>query len=152
MRPRRLGCALGGRSTSPLDNPMLRLATITACAAVGSVAFAADSPRWIQMSGGAWEAQALPFREIEKSLRPLVIAASQGMGRIPEWKTYTFQYQGQHTPLGRRYVYINAFCDLPKNHPSDTWVLVLDGGACFFQAKYDPESKQLYDVSVNGIG
>ena len=130
---------------------MLRLATLTACALIGSAAVAADSPRWIQMSGGTWDAQALPFTEIENSLRPVVVAASQGMGRIPEWKTYTFQYQGRRTALGHRYVYINAFCQWPTNHPLDAWVEVFDGGACFFQAKYDLESKKVYDVSVNGV-
>jgi hypothetical protein len=28
----------------------------------------------------------------------------------------------------------------------------VDRGACFFSAKYDPATKQLYDLEVNGVG
>jgi len=48
-------------------------------------------------------------------------------------------------------VFINAFCAAPQRHSVTEWVQVKDGGACFFNAKYDPESEQVYDVVVNGI-
>ena len=70
---------------------------------------------------------------------------------MPDWKSYTFQYQGLRTRLGHQYVYINAFCDDPRHHSLAEWVEVRDGGACFFRAKYDPVSKQVYDVYVNGV-
>jgi len=76
---------------------------------------------------------------------------ASGRGRLPDWKSYTFQYQGRRTMLGRKYVYINAFCDDPRHHSLTQWVEVFDGGACSFRAKYDPESKQVYDVEVNGV-
>jgi hypothetical protein len=130
---------------------MLRPATLIAAVLLGAVAIAADSPRWVEMSGGAWEPQPVLFAQIESALRPMVTAAAQGRGRLPDWKSYTFQYQGRRTMLRRKYVYINAFCDDPRHHSLTQWVEVFDGGACFFRAKYDPESKQVYDVEVNGV-
>jgi hypothetical protein len=130
---------------------MLRPATSVVAVLLGAVALAADSPRWVEVSGGAWEPQSVLFAQIESALRPMVAAAAKDRGRLPEWKSYTFQYQGRRTMLGRKYVYINAFCDDPRHHFLTEWVGVLDGGACFFRAKYDPESKRVYDVEVNGV-
>ena len=130
---------------------MLRLVTLVAGVLVGAAALAGDSHRWIEISGGAWDPHALPFVDIENSLRPLVVVATRDRGGMPEWGTYKFQYQGRRNPLGRKYVYINAFCDAPAHHPVTEWVQVKDGGACFFNAKYDPQSQQVYDVVVNGI-
>jgi len=86
-------------------------------------------------------------------LKTTIPTAAVGRGRAPDWRTYTFQYQGQTSLLGHRYVRINAFCDSRGNHPglASAWVEVFDGGACFFSAKYDAVKKQLYDVQVNGV-
>jgi hypothetical protein len=130
---------------------MLRFVSLIAGVLVGAAALASDSQRWIEISGGAWGPHALPFADIENSLRPLVVAAARDRGGVPEWRAYTFQYQGRRDPSGRKYVYINAFCAAPQRHSVTEWVQVKDGGPCFFNAKYDPESKQVYDVVVNGI-
>jgi len=151
VRPRRSGAWSCGPSTSPLDNPMRRFATFVAAVLLSAAAFAADSPRWVEMSGGAWSPQSSLFAEIEGALRPAITAEAKGRGSMPDWKSYTFQFQGRRTVLGRKFVYINAFCDDPKHHSLTEWVEVFDGGACFFRAKYDPESKQVYDVDVNGV-
>jgi hypothetical protein len=61
---------------------------------------------------------------------------------------YKRQYWGE-IEEGRRVVFVNAMCRAP-----DVWkqnkVLVLDGGDCFFQVKYDPERGIFYDLQVNG--
>jgi hypothetical protein len=131
---------------------MLRLAALVAATLVAAAALAGDSQRWIEVSGGAWRPVSLPFADIENSLRPLVVAAAGDRGGLPEWSAYTFQYQGRHTSSGRKFVYMNAFCDAPERHSLTEWVQVKDGGACFFNAKYDPESRRVYDVVVNGKG
>jgi len=129
-----------------------RLVALIASVLVGAAAFAGDSQRWIEISGGVWGPHALPFPDIESSLRPLVVAAARDRGDMPQSSSYTFQYQVRRNPVGRKYVYINAFCDAPQHHSLTEWAQVKDGGACFFNAKYDPESKEIYDVVVNGIG
>src|SRR5215469_15199592 len=130
----------------------MRVVTLALALLLSLVATAADSGRWIKISGGAWEPQGTDFPALEKAFRLAVTAASQNHGRIPEWQSYTFQYQGRRTLLGRRYIYINAFCDDPKRHSLEQWVQVKDGGACFFNGKYNPESGEVFDLSVNGVG
>ena len=72
---------------------------------------------------------------------------------MPPWTDYTFQYQGQSSLIGRHYVLVNAFCESNRDQSSYrvTWVKVLDGGACYFSAKYEPGTKRLYDLEVNGV-
>jgi hypothetical protein len=114
---------------------------------------AADPPQWIEVGGGAWKPKPEVLSQAEAALRTAVPTAAANRGHLPEWHSYTFQYQGRSPLLGRRYVFVNAFCDDPAHHPNlaKTWVEVFDGGACFFSAKYDPDSHQLYDLAVNGI-
>ncbi len=71
---------------------------------------------------------------------------------LKKWNTYRFQYQGQEEK-GRKFIYINAFCDLhnPKGRNlSKNFVLVHDGGGCFFQLKYDPIADKFFNAFING--
>lgn len=108
---------------------------------------------WVEIRGGDWSPSAALVSDLETKLSQAIRPASQNRGRIPAWESYTFQYQGKLTLLGNRYVRVNAFCDSRANHAHLTtqWVLMLDGGACFFSAKYDVEKKHLYDIIVNGV-
>ncbi len=128
------------------------------CAAVLALALsisahALNSSKWIEVIGGSWKPDFTVLSELETALKPAVTTASKNRGRVPDWGTYTFQYQGRSPISGKRYIYVNAFCDGPQNHPDlqKIWVLVMDGGACFFSAKYEPESKRLFDIEVNGV-
>jgi len=134
-----------------LDNPMQRFATATVAVLLGAVAIAGDSSRWIEVKGGGWEPDSLPFAQIEDELRPLVAAAAKSSGPVVDWKSYTFQYQGQRGLTGRKFVFINGFCEASGYHLSEQWVQVFDGGACFFRAKYDPQTRTIYDFEVNGV-
>ena len=62
---------------------------------------------------------------------------------------YKFQYWGETDRAGQRVVAINALCS-----PLDGWttrrILVMDGGDCFFNLKYDPASGKFFDLIVNG--
>jgi hypothetical protein len=89
--------------------------------------------------------------ELEAVLRPAIETASHNRGRLPPWHEYTFQYQGRASLLGQQYVYVNGFCSYSQGDLRAQWVEVFDGGACFFHAKYEPASKRLYDVVVNGV-
>jgi hypothetical protein len=103
---------------------------------------------WVEVAGGAWHPPGSFLVNTEAALKSVVI--SKGSGHIPKWSDFTFQYQGRETPEGKKYIYINAFCDRAKRGELEEWVRVYDGGACYFQGKYDPTSKRAYDVEVNG--
>jgi hypothetical protein len=114
-------------------------------------AFALDLARWFEVTGGDWTPSDTVLTELENTLRPAVTAASSNRGRLPEWGSYTFQYQGRSPLIGRRYVVVNAFCSPSREKLRKAWVKVLGGGSCYFSAIYDPESKRVYDLMVNGV-
>lgn len=61
---------------------------------------------------------------------------------------YTLQYRGE-LENGKRVISVNAMCAAPENWQT-RWVMVLDGGDCFFQVKYDLDAGTFFDLSVNG--
>ena len=103
--------------------------------------------------GGGWKPSPELFPEVEIALKAALPKAAARRGSLPDWGSYTFQYQGVTPLVGKRYLLVNAFCDDPGHHPDfrTKWVKVMDGGACFFLAKYDPAAHALYDVLVNGV-
>ena len=127
------------------------LAGTAVALSICSSALAFDASHWIEVRGGAWHPQASSLPDIDQVLKPAVAAATHGK-RPPAWKDYTFQFQGRVSPLGKRIVFINAFCDSAHYRLTETWVQVFGGGACFFSAKYDPERAGVYDLAVNGEG
>jgi hypothetical protein len=119
---------------------------------VGASAYALDGERWVQVKGGSWDPTPAALTEIETALKPALALAARNRGRLPDWREYLFQYQGRKTLLGRQFVYVNAFCSHENGDLAEDWVTVLDGGACYFSAKYDPITKRIYDLAVNGVG
>ena len=70
-------------------------------------------------------------------------------------RTARFEYKRQYYGFsheGRSLIYVNAFCD-----PDDlfywetTFVMVFDGGDCFYQATYDPVAHEFVECYVNGV-
>jgi hypothetical protein len=125
---------------------------LTLALALIVTAAAANPPHWVEVVGGTWRPSPEVLSHIEAALKVAVPNAAANRGHLPEWHSYTFQFQGRTPVTGRRYVFVNAFCDVLPNHADLTkaWIQVMDGGACFFSAKYDPGSRQLYDLVVNG--
>jgi hypothetical protein len=123
----------------------LSLICTTAVAAI-------DPSKWIEVKGGSWKPDATMLSEIERALKSAVPIAAVNRGAMPPWTAYTFQFQGRSQVMGPRYIVINAFCEGSRNDSTlkTTWVRVFDGGPCYFSAQYEPDSKRLYDLVVNG--
>lgn len=113
----------------------------------------AEENMWIRVEGGFWQPSDKVLSKIKIHLEPYMRAQEKVFGRsIKKWDTYHFQYQGQEEN-GRKYVYINAFCDL--HHLKGVklnkgMVFVHDGGGCFFHLKYDPIADKFYEAIING--
>ena len=114
-------------------------------------ASAVNLAAWLEVRGGSWTPDAAMLSQLDDLLKPAVQTAAKNRGRMPPWSQYHFQYQGRTSLLGHKYVYVNAFCEDSVNDVSGDWVTVLDGGACYFSAKFDPEAKRVYEVAVNGV-
>ena len=129
----------------------MRSLTILVAIFVAVAASGFDSSRWIEVNGGDWRPEASLLPEVEALLKPAVASAAKDRGRLPDWSHYTFQFQGRASFLGARYIYVNAFCHPETVELSKHWVDVFDGGACYFSAKFDPKTRRVFDVSVNGV-
>ena len=68
--------------------------------------------------------------------------------RVPD---YMRQYLGI-VEDGQQIIYANFFCTINEMDWHSEYVFVMDGGDCFFQVKYNPESGEFFDLSVNGAG
>ena len=70
---------------------------------------------------------------------------------IPVWERLN-EYNRQYIGIlvdGKRVVYANYFCDSVVDWKKD-FVIVMDGGDCFFQFQYDADSGDYFDLQVNG--
>jgi hypothetical protein len=102
---------------------------------------------WIEVDGGSIEI-GLNEKKIESSLWKFLGVKKQ-YKFLPR-KNYTYQYQA-NIKNGKEEVYINAFCEIQKRKDLHKhFVVVKDGGSCYFQVKCDPKKGKFYDLSVNG--
>lgn len=64
---------------------------------------------------------------------------------------YGRQYLGV-TKGDRKVIFLNAFCETGS---SDSWreelVMVEDGGSCYFQVYFDPETRKFLELQYNGM-
>ena len=118
---------------------------------VPTFAHAVIASQWVEVIGGAWHPDSAMLPNLEAALMPAVTVAAKDRGSMRKWSAYTFQYQGRKSSLGKPYVFVNAFCGTAGIDVRSTWVEILDGGTCYFSAKYDPKTNRVYDVQVNGV-
>jgi hypothetical protein len=68
--------------------------------------------------------------------------------------TYRRQYLG-FVENGRHIIFVNFFCPHYSLGPADRWkqelIFVADGGLCYFQVCYDPESKLFFRLVWNSV-
>lgn len=70
----------------------------------------------------------------------------------PVWERLD-EYERQYVGLildGKNIVYANYFCNSTGTDWKQDFVFIMDGGACYFQFKYDADSGELFDLQVNG--
>jgi hypothetical protein len=106
---------------------------------------------WLQIPGGTWVIDEATTADAKRVLELALWDEMHGAGEeLPAWSSYTFQFQGR-TEDGRKLIYINALCSTPPETAATEWILVLDGGKCYFEAYYDPESKEIVSIQFNGV-
>lgn len=66
--------------------------------------------------------------------------------RVPEYKR---QYLGI-VEAGEKIIYANFFCSSFDENWHEQLVIILDGGDCYFQLKYNPATDEFFGFSVNG--
>ncbi len=106
---------------------------------------------WVKVSGGDWDPSPAMLTDLKAQIESYVMSQGKAQGRkLKRWRDYTFQYQGQEEK-GLKFIFINALCRLSDQQTLDKQIIViLDGGSCFFNLKYDPFRKVFFDLSING--
>jgi hypothetical protein len=124
--------------------------TLVLACSIAAIAHA-DSLTWFQVRGGDWTLSPEITSQLQSELRPAIAKlAGDRFKRFYPWQQYKFQFQGQQNDSAR-YVFIGALCNVDDSGDlTETFVVVLDGGTCFFEVKYDPESQGFYDLVVHG--
>lgn len=108
---------------------------------------AAAGPHWIEVRGGQWPVPAPLLADMAGKL--------QGAGspsRRVDLSRYTIQYQGLNGDDGR-HVRLSGMCDRASVGQRDLaaqFVVVLDGGKCYFDATYDPERSSFTAFKFHG--
>ncbi len=72
---------------------------------------------------------------------------------ISDLSTYRLQLQVESAGEGRRVVLVNGVCRDHWEHVLnwvERFVVVLDGGKCFFIVKFESETGRFFDLWVNG--
>lgn len=121
------------------------------------VAVAVSLTAWVCIPGGTWHPDEQVVRAAASRLKQAVEKRAMHVrASLPDWSEYTFQYQGQMFH-GKKVLYVNAYCRslVPsgvklKQHTTEQFVTVNDGGTCYFQAYYDPAAKKYLLVGFGG--
>ena len=105
---------------------------------------------WLGVPGGSWTPATTDIAPVKAQLQNYVRQEAKSKGAtLPAWGRYTFQYYGQSLH-GRRIIFVNAFCSKPPPNAHRQLVVVLDGGACYFQAYWDSATQSFAGVQFNG--
>jgi hypothetical protein len=105
---------------------------------------------WLAVPDGSWQPSDAVIAEAKAQLEPYVARQAAVAGeRLPDWGSYTFQYQGQEIQ-GRQVVLVNAFCSAPPPDATTRMVMVFDGGPCYFKAYWDPVDKMYMSIAFHG--
>lgn len=112
-------------------------------------ASAGEGDRWFEISGGDWRPSKTELKELkERIMTSVKNAAAVQRRELRPWKDYTFQYRGQKKN-GKNLIAVNAFCSTGQNVEKE-WVVVFDGGSCYFSVMYDPARKEFFELRING--
>lgn len=103
---------------------------------------------------GAWQPSAADVAKLEADLPAFLQSAENPWLRTdpPIWERepeYMRQYLGI-VENGEKLIYANFFCSDSGGDWQEEFVLVMDGGDCYFQVKYNPTTGEFFDFSVNG--
>jgi len=111
---------------------------------LGFLSFDLFSGDWIAVDGGVIEVN-LRQEVVEEKMWKFL--EQQSGFSFQSRESYSYQYQAKtETEL-----YINAFCDsFEKQDLNKEFLIVMDGGSCFFQVSLNLSNGQFTLLGVNG--
>lgn len=114
-------------------------------------AAAQDLPNWYEVAGGQWK---VPTATLVQAASHVQEAANNvpWRGAARAVGDYHVQYQGEIKD-GRKLVRLMGACKSFEGQTDMTshWLVMMDGGTCYYQAEYDPASKTYVYFAFNGV-
>jgi hypothetical protein len=109
----------------------------------------ADQP--VYQAEGYWTPTETDILNLESALAPyLEQAAPQDYpGPLKDLTEYKRQYAGLLKD-GRQLIWVNFFCQVDQIDWQQEFVFVADGGSCYFELKYNPQTNEFSDLSIHG--
>jgi hypothetical protein len=99
-----------------------------------------------------WSPDAAVIRRLQSTLESKVRKDASAQHLVlPEWSSYGFQFQGRVVD-GKRVVFVSAYCQHQEGLPTDDFIIVADGGTCFFETSYDPSKSSFSPIAFHGLG
>lgn len=111
---------------------------------------------WISSDGeldGYWTPSAENIQSLEGDLASFLRQNADSFRRQPPVWEQLDQYKRQYVGViigGKQVIYGNFFCTETGVDWREDWVLVMDGGDCFFQIQFDVENGTFTSLTVNG--
>ena len=109
---------------------------------------------WLVQSEGFWTPSDDDIHKLEENLVGYLSQnSSYFISQPPAWERLD-EYQRQYVGLereGRQIIYGNFFCDTMGMDWHETFVVVDDGGDCYFQIEFDVEDEMFIMLIVNGV-
>lgn len=114
---------------------------------------------WLVADSGTleyWSPTAADIHALEEGLIPYLQANQDRFYGVEStaWESLE-KYNRQYLGLilnEKKTIYANFFCESTHTDWKKDFIFVLDGGACYFQFKYDPGTAEFFDLQVNGEG
>jgi hypothetical protein len=109
---------------------------------------------WLVNRDSFWTPSAEDILQLEESLTEYLSQNSiYFIQQPPVWERLD-EYHRQYVGLergGKKIIYGNFFCDSMGLDWRETFIVVIDGGECYFQIEYDVEDMIFIMLMVNGV-
>jgi len=107
---------------------------------------------WVKAKGGIWEPNDTTLIAMKSGIERYVKTEAKIRNRqLLRWDKYVFQYIA-YKEKDKKYLLVNGICDIKDRERLENFMIIDDGGSCYFSFKFNPENKQYYDLSINGPG
>jgi len=125
---------------------------LTAVSVNAWVDHSSNSNKWIAVPGGSWSPTPNQLDKLRARFETFIQkGAAEKRVTLHPWQDYSFQFQGQ-VKDNQKVVFVNAFCIAAPDYAQQRFVMVLDGGPCFFNLIYDVAHDRFLELRFNGIG
>lgn len=108
---------------------------------------------WLVQSDGFWTPSNEDVLNLEAGIDAYLRQNSGAFYREPPVWERLDEYRRQYFGFkigGKRFIYGNYFCNDVRMDWRGDFVMVLDGGDCYFQVEYDVEEGSFIQLMVNG--